>query len=485
MVSQPSPAVRSATARPIPFEAPVISIFISELSYTFHGDCGITFGRVSIAQATDFLSGGSMGLPEFCNSPKINVQIMFIRVLLSTLGAYLIGALIPGYLIRGYNDNTGENGISSRNPSHSAAGLFILPLLRTSAAAAVDAAIAAGVLLVCRQILDMPTCWLFLPAAAMIMGDRLSLYRLILSREQAGRIFGTGIAPAAGMYLYLIVCEILSGGFPPLSLLIISGVGLVIGMITFSRVATGLVVSLFMTIQTPIEMGLTLDAALCTALSAFMLAIFIFDTARIRLFKPREGVEFKLWRVVLRPFAFLFVPIGIQWGKEVLVILIGAVAGIFIVTDIVRIFTGKSLGSIKGLADMYRKRERRRFSSMTLFLTALFIIFLVFPRDIAYMSLVYLTVGDLFGKMIGRQFGRHRLYRQKTLEGTLAFFAGSVMTGYIFHSLLPIPILYVLAGSAFAAIVELLTDRANDNFTVGILSSGFLYALRFFLTRIP
>jgi dolichol kinase len=94
-------------------------------------------------------------------------------------------------------------------------------------------------------------------------------------------------------------------------------------------------------------------------------------------------------------------------------------------------------------------------------------------------------VGDLFGKMIGRQFGRLRLYRRKTLEGTLAFFSGSVLTGYIFHTLLPIPILFVLAGSAFAAIVELLTDRANDNFTVGILSSGFLYALRFFLARIP
>ena len=426
-----------------------------------------------------------MGLPAFRKSPMIDVQIMFIKVLLSALGAYLVSALVPGYLIRESEKNAGRNGISSRDLSGAAAGLSIRPLLRTSAAAAVDAAKSAGIILVCRQILDLPAHWLLLSSAAVILGDRLSPYRLLLSRERAGRIFGTGIAPAAGMYLYLIVCEILSGGFSPLSLLIIFGVGLVIGMITFSREATGLVVSLFMIIQTPIEMSLTLDAALCTALSVFMLVIFIIDTARIRLFKPREGVEFKLWRVVLRPFAFLFIPIGILWGKEVLVILIGAVAGIFIVTDIVRIFTGKSLGSIKGLADMYRKREKRRFSSMTLFLTALFIIFLVFPRDIAYMSLVYLTVGDLFGKMIGRQFGRHRLYRQKTLEGTLAFFAGSVMTGYIFHSLLPIPILYVLAGSAFAAIVELLTDRANDNFTVGILSSGFLYALRFFLTRIP
>ena len=287
------------------------------------------------------------------------------------------------------------------------------------------------------------------------------------------------------MYLYLVVREILAGGFLPLSLVMVAGVGLVIGMITFNREAVGLVVSLFMAVQTPIELGLTPGTALCAALPAFILIVFVFDTARGKLFKPREGVEFKLWRVVLRPFAFLFVPIGILWGKNVLVILLGAVAGVFIITDIIRIFTGKSLGGTKGQTAMYRKRERRRFSSMTLFLTALFIIFLVFPTEIAYMSLVYLTVGDLFGKMIGRQFGRRRLYRRKTLEGTLAFFAGSVMTGYIFHSLLPIPILYVLAGSAFAAIVELLTDRANDNFTIGILSSGFLFALRFFLTRTP
>ena len=39
----------------------------------------------------------------------------------------------------------------------------------------------------------------------------------------------------------------------------------------------------------------------------------------------------------------------------------------------------------------------------------------------------------------------------------------------------------VLAGPVFAALVELFSGPLDDNFTVGIISSGFLYSLRYFL----
>ena len=119
---------------------------------------------------------------------------------------------------------------------------------------------------------------------------------------------------------------------------------------------------------------------------------------------------------------------------------------------------------------------------MTLFLTALFIVFLVFPPEISYLALAFLIFGDLFSKLVGIRFGRTPLYRRKTLQGTLGFYTGGVMTGTILHLIFPeIPLLFVVTGALAAAMAELLTDRINDNFTVGILSGGFLMALKVFL----
>jgi hypothetical protein len=45
----------------------------------------------------------------------------------------------------------------------------------------------------------------------------------------------------------------------------------------------------------------------------------------------------------------------------------------------------------------------------------------------------------------------------------------------------PVPLYAVLAGPVFAALVELFSGKLDDNFTVGIVSTGFLFSLRYFL----
>ena len=133
------------------------------------------------------------------------------------------------------------------------------------------------------------------------------------------------------------------------------------------------------------------------------------------------------------------------------------------------------------LQQLFKKKEIKRFSSMTSFVVAVFIIFLVFRGAIPYLGLAYITIGDMFSKIIGLKFGRHRLLRDRTVEGSLGFLAGSFMAGWVIHSLLPVPIYVALAGPAFATAVELFSMDLDDNFTVGIVTSGFLFALGYFL----
>ena len=114
-------------------------------------------------------------------------------------------------------------------------------------------------------------------------------------------------------------------------------------------------------------------------------------------------------------------------------------------------------------------------------IVAVFIVFLVFPGIIPFLGLAYITIGDMFSKIIGIKFGRHRLLRDRTLEGSLGFLAGSFMAGWVICSLLPVPIYAVIAGPLFASGVELFSMDLNDNFTVGIVTSGFLFSLHYFL----
>ena len=184
--------------------------------------------------------------------------------------------------------------------------------------------------------------------------------------------------------------------------------------------------------------------------------------------------EMKIWRIVARPFALLFLLIDILAGRQALLFVIGIVALVFIIVDFVRLATKKSVNAI------FKKKEANRFSSMTLFLVSAFLTFLIFPAGIPYVSLICITFGDFFSKVIGIHFGTMKLYKSRTLQGTLGFLAGSLLFNTIASSLFAIPLVYVVVGSCTAALTELFSEAIDDNFSVSIVTGGVLTALRYF-----
>lgn len=117
-----------------------------------------------------------------------------------------------------------------------------------------------------------------------------------------------------------------------------------------------------------------------------------------------------------------------------------------------------------------KEKEREKISSTTLFLIAAAITILVFPRGVAIAALLFLTVGDPIAEIIGIRYGRIRIVRGKTLEGTIA---GAIACFIVGAPLLLIPDLGIgLAllsiGAAAAALTELLPVPIDDNFTIPI-----------------
>jgi len=385
---------------------------------------------------------------------------------LSILVGYLLGSLSPAYLLGRLLKGIDIRTVNFRNAGtrNVKATLGTWPAVVT---AVVDLAKGVGALLVARHLLGLPEAFVAVPVAAAVAGHIFPFYL----RFRGGR----GTATAIGVFLWITGAEIAAGRFAPLSLAAILLVALVMYLATHSGDATGIVAFFFMLVVTPLELGVSGASILCMALSAFMLAMTLRKAIALGLFRNERGVELRIWRLVARPFAMLFIPIDVLWGRTVLLLILGPLALVFIGIDLFR------FASRRQLALMYTTSELKRFSSMTYFLIAIFIGFLVFPDVIPYLGLAYSSVGDLFSKLVGIRFGRHPLYKSKTWEGTAGFFAGAVMTGYILSLLLPLSVPLMLLGAGFAAAVELFSELLDDNFSVSLLTGGFLAALRFFL----
>lgn len=235
-----------------------------------------------------------------------------------------------------------------------------------------------------------------------------------------------------------------------------------------------MLISSFLVITVPLLYALSFWPVLASAIALVVLVMGILLAWKRKLFVMEKSLETKRWRVAARPFAMLFIPIEIYAGHRFLLYLMGVVSMIFIGIDLYRLITRRQMSII------FKKKEFQRFSSMTSFMVATFIVFLLFPSEIVYLCLAFIIFGDMSAKLIGLRFGRTRIIHEKTLEGSLGFLSGCLYSGFILCTLFQIGFPYLVIGALFATFTELFSYHMDDNFTVGILTGGCLQALEFF-----
>ena len=393
------------------------------------------------------------------------------RAAAAILAGYLAGSLSPAYwlgrLLKGIDVREhGSRNAGARNVNR------LLGPWAAAVTAAVDMGKGVAAVLIARRLLGWSGPWGELAGVAAVLGHIFPFYL----RFRGGR----GLATAAGLYLYLCARAMASGEFFYGSFLAVLASAGVLFAASRNGDITGLGTFAFLAILTPLELGLTAAGLLPWALALFLFVSSIGNCLRNQVFQFRTQKEMKWWRIIARPFALLFIPIDRLFHRTPLLVLLGVLALAFAGLDLVRLFTRYRL------TQLFKKSEGKGFSSMTSFLVAIFIIFLAFPAPASYLGLAFITIGDLFSKIVGIRFGRHELLKGRTLEGTLAFTAGSFLAAWVLFvvfrgSEAPIPLYAVVSGPVFAALAELFSGRLDDNFTVGVISSGFLSALRYFL----
>jgi dolichol kinase len=186
-----------------------------------------------------------------------------------------------------------------------------------------------------------------------------------------------------------------------------------------------MVISGFLAIMIPVLYGISVWSVSSSGIAFLLFLIIFFVAIKKNVFVIDRAYEIKLWRIIARPFALLFIPIRLLTGQRFLLYLLGGLCIIFILMDLYRLFSKQKMTLL------FKKSEFQRFSSMTSFLVAVFIIFLLFHTEISYLCLTFIIFGDLTAKMTGYCFGRMQIIHGKTLEGSLGFLTGCLFSGFI------------------------------------------------------
>lgn len=324
-----------------------------------------------------------------------------------------------------------------------------------------------GTLFIARLLFNVPDHFMAIPAGAVILGHVFPFF----FRYRSVR----ATSAALGMAGYLLVVETAAGRFSLLTLIVIFAASAMIFAVTRDINVVGMVAAGFAAVESALELGFTAVSLLIMALSVFLFVLFFAAARSSGVFRLPDKIEIRIWRIAARPFALLFIAVDLVWSRQVLLFVIGILALIFIGTDLIR------LGTKFRLKSVFKNKEFNRFSSMTLFLVSVFLTFLLFPVGIPYFALICITFGDFSSKMIGMRFGTKKIYKSRTIEGTLGFLAGSFMFTYVLLDIIALPLTWVLIGCVTAALVELFSENIDDNFTVSIVTGGVLTAVRYFL----
>ena len=131
------------------------------------------------------------------------------------------------------------------------------------------------------------------------------------------------------------------------------------------------------------------------------------------------------------------------------------------------------LMSIPPNLNIFRKKEQSHFAGHIYMTLAAIVCFAAFSRVIAAAALSMTIIGDIAAALIGKRFGKHKfIFSNKTLEGTVAGFAANIGVGWLFLSDVNDRWLLLIVMAAVASLVEVFTQKLDDNLTVAIFAGA-------------
>jgi glycerol-3-phosphate acyltransferase PlsY len=395
----------------------------------------------------------------------------FAILLLIVFGGYLVGSLSPSYILCRILKKTDIRTVGTKNAG-TMNTYHVLGLWPAVITAVFDLSKGLIVMYIVHLLGASPLI-IHLAGFAAILGHVFPFYLNFRG--------GQGVAIATAMLIYYLVIFYSRAWLPWESILILAFCVLSFFRIGKKGEIVGSVIlpsfGIFILVFSPHSEY----KFFILSIIIYILFIEFLNIRKRKLFSARTTkAKAELnWRLYLRPLAVLLIVNYLKTDKRETLILIGGIVIFFLLLDLIRLFSKKiNIFVFKNIKNLYKSREYKKFSSITLFLFATFLTILLFDKAISVLAVSYLIFGDFFSKFFGIHFGRKKIF-DKTFEGSLAHFNACLISGYVFLHFVSVPIYVFLTGAFVATISEVLPLNVNDNFSVPLLSASSMYV--FFL----
>lgn len=160
--------------------------------------------------------------------------------------------------------------------------------------------------------------------------------------------------------------------------------------------------------------------------------------------------------------------------------ILGSIFAVFGTLEVTRRFSTRWNDFLvdKVFGAISRPSERYRVNSATVYLLALMIITYAFPKLAVEAAILVLGLADPMASLVGKRWGRRKLFRDKSVAGTAAFFVTSLVAVgalLLLSAEGAVTMRLVLAAGCIAvagAITELLSSRIDDNFSIPIVCAA-------------
>ena len=118
---------------------------------------------------------------------------------------------------------------------------------------------------------------------------------------------------------------------------------------------------------------------------------------------------------------------------------------------------------------LFREKEKSQLAGHVFFTIGAIISISVFSETIAYAAILMTTFGDMSAALIGKAFGKMRIYNGKSIEGCAAEFVVDFFIGYAFLGNWFVAFIMALV----ATVVETVVGEIDDNLAIPVFA-GFV-----------
>jgi len=187
----------------------------------------------------------------------------------------------------------------------------------------------------------------------------------------------------------------------------------------------------------------------------------------------------RVWEEILRKgihLSMLIIPIGYYYSsKTTTLVFLGVMILLALGVELVRLrwdLFSKYFNKLLG--NLLRQSEQSGLTGATFLFIGAFITILVFDKSIALIALLMLIISDAMAALVGKFWGRHKLFKDKTLEGSIMF----LLTALCIVLFLPThPFVIGLMGVLSAFVIDVFIVQINDNFMIPVGSGLVMQVL--------